>query len=294
MGLFRKKKHQAISLPVGVAPVPTSVKFRGCTYRMPDHWVITKLLLDGKDYEPWVLDWLPADPEARHDRAGRRRQLGPSALPAAKKVGPTGRVIAIEMSPGNGRVILESAKTNAVDNIRLILVGVSDKLETAFLRRQTMHNNHGWSRPGRRSGRPERVRLRPGRADRPAARRAGPGRRDEDRHRGRVPRLHGAKAFMAEQKPITFLEYSPRFQAETSRAEGSALLSFFLDLSYGVEIAPQEEARGRQGRVGGRGDRQRRRGLEATCRSRQRHPPGPVPEGEGVTPLASNGLSSRA
>ncbi len=67
---------------------------------------------------------------------------GAFALPAAKKVGPTGRVIAIEMSPGNGRVILESAKTNAVDNIRLILVGVSDKLETAFLRRQTMHNNH--------------------------------------------------------------------------------------------------------------------------------------------------------
>src|SRR5437762_11678665 len=67
---------------------------------------------------------------------------GAFALPAARKVGPNGRVIAIEMSPGNGRVILESAKTNAIDNIRLILVGVSDTLETAFLRRQTMHNNH--------------------------------------------------------------------------------------------------------------------------------------------------------
>jgi hypothetical protein len=165
MGLFRKKKHQAISLPVGAAPVPASVKFRGCTYPharpLGDH----QATAGRQGLRALGAGLLPADPEARHDRAGRRRQLG-GLRPArgAKKVGSTGRVIAIEMSPGNGRVILESARTNAIDNVRLILVGVSDTLETAFLRRQTMHNNHqlGTGGPGR-ARRPERLRLRPGR-----------------------------------------------------------------------------------------------------------------------------------
>src|SRR5690348_10039242 len=107
MGLFRKKKHQAISLPVGAAPVPASVKFRGCTFRMPDHWVITKQLLDGKDYEPWVLDYFLQTLKPGMTVLDVGASWGAFALPAAKKVGPTGRVIAIEMSPGNGRVILE-------------------------------------------------------------------------------------------------------------------------------------------------------------------------------------------
>ncbi|CAN5537196.1 hypothetical protein BH10PSE3_BH10PSE3_13050 [soil metagenome] len=245
MGLFSKKKHQAISLPVGAAPVPTSVKFRGCTFRMPDHWVITKQLLDGKDYEPWVLDYFLQTLKPGMTVLDVGASWGAFALPAAKKVGPTGQVIAIEMSPGNGRVILESAKTNAVDNIRLILVGVSDKLETAFLRRQTMHNNHqlepaGGAAPDDLSDYDfapvvpiDLLRGELGKVDVMKI----------DIEGMEYRAFMGAKAFMADQKPITFLEYSPAFQAETSRAEGSALLSFFLDLGYGVEILHRKKKR---------------------------------------------------
>ena len=245
MGLFRKTKHQAIALPVGAAPVPTSVKFRGCTYRMPDHWVITKQLLDGKDYEPWVLDYFLQTLKPGMTVLDVGASWGAFALPAAKKIGPTGQVIAIEMSPGNGRVILESAKTNAIDNIRLILVGVSDTLGTALLRRQTMHNNHQLEPAGEAA--PEDL------SDYDFAPVV-----PIDLLRGEFGKVDvmkidiegmeyrafmGAKAFMADQKPITFLEYSPAFQAETSRAEGSALLSFFLDMGYGVEILHRKKRR---------------------------------------------------
>lgn len=245
MGLFRKKKHQAISLPVGAAPVPASVKFRGCTFRMPDHWVITKQLLDGKDYEPWVLDYFLQTLEPGMTVLDVGASWGAFALPAARKIGPTGQVIAVEMSPGNGRVILESAKANAIDNIRLILVGVSDILGTAFLRRQTMHNNHQLEPSG--DGVPanlddfdiapvvplDLLRSEFGKVDVMKI----------DIEGMEYRAFMGAKAFMAEQKPITFLEYSPRFQAETSRAEGSALLSFFLDMGYGVEILHRKKKR---------------------------------------------------
>jgi FkbM family methyltransferase len=170
---------------------------------------------------------------------------GAFALPAARKIGPSGQVIAVEMSPGNGRVILESAKANAVDNIRLILVGVSDTLGTAFLRRQTMHNNHQLEPSG--DGVPadlddfdiapvvplDLLRSEFGKVDVMKI----------DIEGMEYRAFMGAKAFMAEQKPITFLEYSPRFQAETSRAEGSALLSFFLDMGYGVEILHRKKKR---------------------------------------------------
>jgi FkbM family methyltransferase len=245
MGLFRKKKHQAISLPTGAVPVPASVKFRGCTFRMPDHWVITKQLLDGKDYEPWVLDYFLQTLEPGMTVLDVGASWGAFALPAARKIGPSGQVIAVEMSPGNGRVILESAKANAVDNIRLILVGVSDTLGTAFLRRQTMHNNHQLEPSG--DGVPanlddfdiapvvplDLLRAEFGKVDVMKI----------DIEGMEYRAFMGAKAFMAEQKPITFLEYSPRFQAETSRAEGSALLSFFLDMGYGVEILHRKKKR---------------------------------------------------
>ena len=244
MGLFRKK-HKAVSLPVGAAPVPTTVKFRGCQFRMPDHWVITKQLQDGKDYEPWVLDYFLQTLKPGMTVLDVGASWGAFALPAAKKVGAKGRVIAVEMSPGNGRVILDSARVNAIDNIRLILVGVSDTLGTAFLRRQTMHNNHQLEPSG--DGAPadldafdiapvvplDLLRAEFGKVDVMKI----------DIEGMEYRAFMGAKAFMAEQKPITFLEYSPRFQAETSRAEGSALLSFFLDLGYGVEILHRKKKR---------------------------------------------------
>jgi FkbM family methyltransferase len=244
MGLFRKKRRP-IELPVGVVPVPMSVKFRGCDFRMPEHWVVTRQLKDGLDYEPWVIDYFLKTLKPGMTVLDVGASWGAFALPAAKKVGPSGKVIAIEMSAGNGRVLLESAKASGVSNMQLLLVGVSDRLGTEYLRRQTVHNNFQMEPPT--DGIP---------ADLDAfdiapvvpldLLRADFGKIDVlkiDIEGMEYRAFMGAKALMAEQKPITFLEYSPRFQSEISGAEGSALLSFFLDLGYGVEILHRKKKR---------------------------------------------------
>ena len=244
MGLFRKK-HRAIELPVGVAPAPMTIKFRGCTFRMPEHWVVTRQLKDGKDYEPWVLDYFLQTLKPGMTVLDVGASWGAFALPAAKKVGPTGSVIAIEMSPGNGRVLLDSAKANGIANMRLLLLGVSDRLGTEYLRRQTIHNNHQMEPPT--DGIPDDLdafdfapvapldllRSEFGKVDVMKI----------DIEGMEYRAFMGAKAFMAEQKPITFLEYSPRYQNEISRAEGSALLTFFLDLGYSAEILHRKKKR---------------------------------------------------
>jgi len=244
MGLFRKKRRP-IELPVGVAPTLMEVTFRGCTFWMPEHWVITRQLDDGKDYEPWVLDYFLQLLKPGMTVLDVGASWGAFALPAARKVGATGKVIAIEMSAGNGRVLLESAKASGVANMQLLLVGVSDRLGTEYLRRQTVHNNFQMEPPT--DGIPANldafdiapvVPLDLLRADF--------GKVDVlkiDIEGMEYRAFMGAKALMAEQKPITFLEYSPRFQSEISGADGSALLTFFLDLGYSVEILHRKKKR---------------------------------------------------
>lgn len=244
MGLFRKKRRP-IELPAGVAPTLMEVKFRGCAFWMPEHWVITRQLDDGKDYEPWVLDYFLQILKPGMTVLDVGASWGAFALPAARKVGAAGKVIAIEMSAGNGRVLLESAKASGVTNMQLLLVGVSDRLGTEYLRRQTVHNNFQMEPPT--DGIPENldafdiapvVPLDLLRADF--------GKVDVlkiDIEGMEYRAFMGAKALMAEQKPITFLEYSPRFQSEISGADGSALLTFFLDLGYSVEILHRKKKR---------------------------------------------------
>jgi len=246
MGLFRKKRRP-IELPASVAPTLMEVKFRGCVFWMPEHWVITRQLDDRKDYEPWVLDYFLQILKPGMTVLDVGASWGAFALPAARKVGATGKVIAIEMSAGNGRVLLESAKASGVSNMQLLLVGVSDRLGTEYLRRQTVHNNFQMEPPT--DGIPENldafdiapvVPLDLLRADF--------GKVDVlkiDIEGMEYRAFMGARALMAEQKPITFLEYSPRFQSEISGADGAALLTFFLDLGYGVEILHRKKKRER-------------------------------------------------
>jgi hypothetical protein len=55
--------------------------------------------------------------------------------------------------------------------------------------------------------------------------------------------VSGGLGFFREQKPVTFMEYSPRFQQIGSDVDGAALLKLFLEMGYGIEMLPRTQPR---------------------------------------------------
>jgi FkbM family methyltransferase len=243
MGLF-KRKHRAEAVEPE-QQVDVAVSFRGCRFLLPRHWKTTQDLLAGKDYEPWVLDYFLecCKPGAKVLDAGA--SWGGFSLPAAKAVGAGGRVTAIEMLPDNARILLQSARASGLaDTIRLLPLGLSDSLGSALMRRDLSSNNQVVATPA--DDEPLKgYEVLPVMSLDLLRSELGPVDVMKIDIEGMEYRaVMGGRAFLAESRPVVFLEYSPDYQRRISGPEGGDLLHVFLQLGYGVEIlhrkAPRE------------------------------------------------------
>lgn len=245
--LFKRSRRTPKPIPVE-KQVDVPVSFRGCEFLLPRHWMVAIELLDGDDYEPWVLDYFLSlcTPGTRVLDIGA--SWGGFALPAAKAVGKDGRVTAIEMLPDNCRILLQSARRSGLaDTIRLLPIGVSDAFGAATIQRNLRTNNQIVSEP--RPDEPlkgyevlpvvplDLVRSEIGPIDLVKM--------DIEGMEHRAV-LGGLKLF-EENRPIIFVEYSPAFQQNVSGADGSALLRLFLKMGYSPEILHRKAPRERVG-----------------------------------------------
>lgn len=94
---------------------------------------VSRVIMDDRTYEPEVTGVL-----ARLLRPGMTfldvgANVGYHALLAARAVGPTGRVVAVEPSSENCRLILLSVALNGFDNVEVLPVGLDDHQGWAHL-----------------------------------------------------------------------------------------------------------------------------------------------------------------
>lgn len=230
----------------GGPPAYAPVAAMDCAFVLPVGSDVAGELQSPEGYEPWALPYFLdcCRPGMRVLDIGA--SWGVFALPAARRVGPQGRVFALEVSPWNCQVLLKSIEASGLANVQVLPLGVSDRLGHELLPNQTFTNNNS---------------LHTGRSARP----------DDlgdftvvpvlplDMIRADLGRIHvmkmdiegmeyrasiGALSFLREQRPLLFCEYSPKFQQHGSGVDGAELLSLFLDLGYRLEIlhraAPRE------------------------------------------------------
>lgn len=244
MRLFKRSRRTPKPIPVK-RQVDVPVTFRGCEFLLPRHWIVAIELLDGDDYEPWVLDYFLSLCQPGTKVLDIGASWGGFALPAARAVGPSGGVTAIEMLPDNCRILLQSARRSGVaDTIRLLPLGVSDELGAATIQRNLRTNNQVVTAP--KANEPLKgYEVLPVVPLDLLRREIGPVDLVKMDIEGMEHRaMLGGLKFFEENRPIVFVEYSPAFQQTVSGADGSELLRLFLKMGYSPEIlhrtAPRE------------------------------------------------------
>jgi FkbM family methyltransferase len=218
-----------------------------CEFVLPANAAVIHELASPEGYEPWVLPYF-----LDHCRPGMTvvdvgASWGAFALPAARRVGASGKVFALEVSPRNCQVLLKSIKASGLDNVRILPMGVSDRFGSELLRKQDVTNNNAIN-TGEDAGvddldHYEIVPVAPLDMVRAAL---GPVHILKMDIEGMEYRASiGALSFLRDQHPLTFIEYSPDFQRQGSGVEGAELLRLFLDLGYDIEILHRHAGRER-------------------------------------------------
>jgi FkbM family methyltransferase len=189
-------------------------------------------------YEPWVLPYFYELCQPGMVVLDVGASIGNFAIPAAKKIGPQGVVLAIEVSERNARLLLRNAFENGLTNLKVLPFGVSDEIGFALLPAQVYTNNNVLA-PfiDSKIGKLEQCNLVPllpldillshiSRLDIIKM----------DVEGMEYKAVKGARTVIERTRPIIFLEYSPRFQKVGSGVEGPELLLEFLQAGYRVEI----------------------------------------------------------
>ncbi|MBV9183800.1 MAG: FkbM family methyltransferase [Acidobacteria bacterium] len=189
-------------------------------------------------YEPWVLPYFHELCQPGMVILDVGASLGNFAIPAAKKVGPTGLVFAVEVSERNARLLLRNALENELTNIRILPVAASDEVGFALLPMQDRSNNNVLAP----TTNPEIEKLQ-GSIVVPVV--------PLDRLLSVIARIDiikidiegmeykavkGASAILQRSRPVMFIEYSPRFQERGSGVKGRELLLELLKPGYIAEI----------------------------------------------------------
>lgn len=189
-------------------------------------------------YEPWVLPYFFELCKPGMVVIDVGASLGNFAIPAAKKVGPSGSVFAIEVSQRNVKILLRNSVENRLKNIKVIPIGVSDELGFALLPMQARTNNNvlaGFSRSEiKRLEHCDLVPLLP--LDRLFAELASLDIVKMDIEGMEYKAVVGARSLIDRTRPIMFVEYSPRFQQSGSGVDGRKLLLELLTRRYRAEI----------------------------------------------------------
>jgi len=219
----------------------------GCRFILPAGSVAAAEIGSPAGYEPWVLPYFLERCRPGMTVLDVGASWGAFALPAAARVGPSGRVIAIEVSPRNCAILMRSIEANGFGNIDVLPLGLSDCLGPEILERQTFTNNNAIETDRRPPpgdwDRFDIVPVMPFDLLRSALGPVQLVKMDIEGMEYRAAR--GAAGFLREQRPTVFVEYSPEFQKIGSRARGADLLGLFLDLGYAVEILHRSQPRER-------------------------------------------------
>jgi FkbM family methyltransferase len=115
LGASRKKEDCWIATP------------EGCAYRVPSLMepVAFHLLVDGV-YEPELARFIVKRLPAGGTFVDVGANVGAFTIPAAKRVGPSGTVLAVEASPRVFPFLEENVRTNRAGNVRLKYCAASD------------------------------------------------------------------------------------------------------------------------------------------------------------------------
>jgi FkbM family methyltransferase len=214
----------------------TRVSAHGCEFVLPTG--ITAAEIGSETYEPWVVPYFLETCRPGMTVLDIGASWGAFALPAARRVGETGRVWAIEVSTWNCQVLARSARASGLINLEILPVAVSDRLGSELMPHQTVTNNNCITT--RLEVAADQIKgydvipVVPLDLLAPALGPVHVVKMDIEGMEHRTVR--GGFNFFKTQRPIVFLEYSPQFQRDRSGADGRDLLSLFLDLGYGVEI----------------------------------------------------------
>jgi FkbM family methyltransferase len=190
-------------------------------------------------YEPWALPYFLELCRPGMSVVDIGASWGAYALPAAQRVGPEGRVWAVEASAQNCRTLTRSAGASGVDNLTILPFGASDALGCRPMPRQPVTDNNNaiaWDAapaPGELDDY-DLVPMMPLDLIRAQFGAVALVKMDIEGMEYRAAR--GALELLREQRPVVFCEYSPTFQQQGSGVDGAALLRLFADLGYSFEI----------------------------------------------------------
>jgi FkbM family methyltransferase len=217
-----------------LVPIP----YLGCQFMISKWSVVAREIAAPEGYEPWVLPYFLDMCREGMTVLDVGASWGVYSLPAAKRVGPKGRVLAVEVSPQNCRILLHNVRINALDNVEILAIGASDRVGTARMTIQTHGNTNSIDRITSDDdpffGGFDVVPTLP--LDLLSA------------HIGRVDILKmdidgadyracvGARELLTIGRPIVFLEYCPMLLRPLSGIDPGELLKLFLELDYDIEV----------------------------------------------------------
>jgi FkbM family methyltransferase len=133
--------------PVASAPVrdifrdTKKIDYSGVCFTLPTRDFTYSDLAATGEYEPYLTRHLFALLSPGMTFIDIGANLGLIALPAARLVGSTGRVIAFEASPRNAALLMSNAAANGISNISVIPIGASDRNGVAASRRHSHTSN---------------------------------------------------------------------------------------------------------------------------------------------------------
>jgi FkbM family methyltransferase len=216
-----------------------------CEFLIPNDPTLAFELADPQGYEPWVLPYFLELCRPGCTVLDIGASIGAFCLPAARRVQESGHVYAIEASPFNCRLLAQSIALNNFNNIDLLPIGVSDTLGYARMIRQTHTNNNALETGGPLMPSEllshDLVPTVPLDLLRPHLRRIDIMKLDIEGMEYRACR--GAFGLIESDRPLIFLEYSPKFQKRLSEVEGSDLLKLFVEFGYTFEILHRDRPR---------------------------------------------------
>jgi FkbM family methyltransferase len=243
---FRRRPGLPIAAPLDLAAdAPVRINALGCDFLLPAHSDVVEDLCSADGYEPWVLPYFLEFCQPGMTVLDIGASWGVFALPAARRVGPAGKVFAIEVSRWNCRILMKSIRASRLDNVQVLPFGVSDRLGSALLPIQRSTNNNVLNLSSDVSADSlDGYDVAPVMA--------------LDAIRATLGSVHivkmdvegmeyrtalGATSLLREQRPVVFSEYSPRFLQAASGAPGGELLRLFLNLGYRIEILHRQSIR---------------------------------------------------
>jgi FkbM family methyltransferase len=220
-------------------------KMLECSLLVPENPGLIAELESAAGYEPWVLPYFLEQCRPGGGVLDIGASIGAFALPAARRVGPEGVVYAVEAAPLNCRLLAQSIALNRLDNIMLLPVAVSDVLGHAQMLRQS-HTNNNILEPSDEAHLADLhshdvIPVVPLDLFRPALRRVDLVKMDIEGMEYRA--TQGAITLIETDRPVVFLEYSPRFQRRLSGVSGDALIRLFQELGYTFEILHRDRPR---------------------------------------------------